>query len=117
MNTNAELLNNLFQQISVVKEHSIEENWDIPSNKTIANAKTLLKNIFNHKPYDYWIYPTPSLEIIIDAGYNDNRIIIHTLNNQIIYTYTNKNNIISATTKNIMDELPDIHMKKLLDRI
>ena len=114
---NLESLTCLLQKLNSITEHSLDEGWEIPSNTTITNANTLLKNIYNYKPYNYWLYPTPESEIIIDAGYNDERIILHIHNDTLIYTYLNCNNILSATETNIKNEVPDHHMKTLLDRI
>ncbi len=117
MNNSEILLDKLIYGIENINLFSEVEDWDSPNDSSINNAKNLLTNMFQFKPYDYWIYPTPSKEIVIDAGYDENRIITIIKNQSIVYTYTDDNHMIQSKKHTNIEEMPDIVMQQLLLRI
>lgn len=117
MNNSTKLLNDLIYKIENINLFSEVEDWDPPNDSSINNAKNLLTNMFRFKPYDYWIYSTSSEQIVIDAGYDENRIITIVKDQSIIYTYTDNNHTLQAKEHTTIEEMPDNAMQQLLLRI
>ena len=77
-------------------ERAKDEGWIEQTPEHISNAEKLLRRLPTVPSCEYWVYPTPEGEIVIDVGQNKSRLIITLFpEGNAIYTYS-ENNVIHA---------------------
>ena len=107
------------KQINEVPDHAREEGWPAPNQTQVKQAEALLRRMFDAQPHEYWVYPTPDREIVIDAGEDELRVIT-TLNDKgrIIYTYRRTDTgELCAIRHDNADTAPNTRMKNILKRL
>ena len=84
----SEMLLASLEELREAPERAEDDDWPIPTSEHLERTERLLRRMFDAEPHPYWIYPTSSREMVIDAGDDDLRVIVKLFHDgRVIYTF------------------------------
>ena len=115
----SEMLLASLEELREAPERAEDDDWPIPTSEHLERTERLLRRMFDAEPHPYWIYPTSSREMVIDAGDDDLRVIVKLFHDgRVIYTFRDTvSGKLRAIRHPDAESLPDHEMRKVLNRL